>query len=97
VGSEIKLGPLNLQHALLNVTLMEEARWGAPERQGVCAEHGTELTGCKSSCQVFAEPTCLPVRLEARRKAKACPEFVEGNRNRIGGAGLVCETVRPRD
>lgn len=48
MDGETKLGLLNLHDALLNVTLMEEARWAAPERQGVCAAHGTELMGCKS-------------------------------------------------
>jgi hypothetical protein len=33
---------------------------------GVCAGHGTELTGCKSPCQVFAQP-------KARRRARASP------------------------
>jgi hypothetical protein len=33
---------------------------------GVCAGHGTELTGCKSPCQVFAEP-------KARSRTRASP------------------------
>ena len=47
---------------------------------GVCAGHGTELTGRKSPCQVFAEP-------KARRRARACPELAEGASPR----GVVCK------
>jgi hypothetical protein len=50
------------------------ARFPPRLKPGVCAGHGTELTGCKSPCQVVAEP-------QARRRTRASPRGDVGRKS----------------
>jgi hypothetical protein len=55
---------MNLKRTPVNESLHRMRKKPRPGELFVCAGHGTELTGCKSPNQVFAEP-------KVRRRARA--------------------------